>query len=346
VPRVTGGARTVGRGLALRGTVWPGGAADAYDGWVVVAADGTVAATGPAGALTLPTDLRVLGGPGAWVGPGVVDAHVHLACGDPAEILAGGVVGVRDFGAQPDAARTRRTRTRPPAGWPFVAVAGPVPTAAGPDAAVAAVRAVLARGVDLVAITLEPARAAPAPDRSVVRAVVRAAHDAGVAVTAHALAADMVVRALDAGVDELCHTPVERLDEAVVERVAAARVTVVSTLQTFFSAGRGPDAARNAAALHRAGVTLVYGTGLGDAGTRPGVDPRELDRLADTGLGRRGALRAATEVAARAHGVRGRSGRIVVGHSAALVLLATDPVVEPWAWRTPAAVVADGRLLI
>jgi imidazolonepropionase-like amidohydrolase len=156
----------------------------------------------------------------------------------------------------------------------------------------------------------------------------------------------MVLRALDAGVDELCHTPVERLDEAAVERVAAARVPVVSTLQTFFSGGCGPDAARNAAALYRAGVTLVYGTDLGNAGTRPGVDPRELDRLADTGLGRLGALRAATEVAARAHGVRGRSGRIAVGHSAALVLLTTDPVVEPWAWRTPVAVVADGRLLI
>jgi imidazolonepropionase-like amidohydrolase len=358
-PVAQGGARTAARGFVLRGTVWPGGDAGTYDGWVVVAGDGTVAELAPTGALNPPPDLRVLGGPRHWIGPGVIDAHVHLAFGDPAAMLAAGVVAVRDLGAPPDRAREWRV---PTAGWPSVAVAGPLFTAPdgypmrswgaggfavgvpGPDAAVPLVREVLARGVDLVKVALEPAGGAPVPDPATVRAIVRAAHDGGVPVTAHALTADMVARALDAGVDELCHTPVERLGERLVDRVAAAGVPVVSTLQTLFSAGMGADVSRNATALYRAGVTLLYGTDLGNAGTRTGVDPRELDRLADTGLGRLGALRAATEVAARAYGVRGRTGRIVVGEPAALVLLPADPLVEPWAWRIPVAVVADGRL--
>ncbi|MCW2610542.1 MAG: amidohydrolase, partial [Cryptosporangiaceae bacterium] len=58
-----------------------------------------------------------------------------------------------------------------------------------------------------------------------------------------------------------------------------------------------------------------------------------------------GALRSATQAAARAHGVRGRTGRIAVGDLAALVLLTADPLVEPWAWRAPVVVVADGRVL-
>jgi imidazolonepropionase-like amidohydrolase len=361
--RTAGAARVVGRGIALRGTVWAGGDAAPYDGWVVVAQDGTVATMGPTSAVHPPEDLRVLGGPGAWIGPGVVDAHVHLAFGDLPQILAGGVVGVRDLGAPPEAARAWRSRTRPPAGWPFVAVTGPLLTAPagypsrswgaggfavavpGAEHARTVVRAVVDGGVDLVKIALEPSGGAPVPAPATVRAVVRAAHELGVPVTAHALDAAMVTRALDAGVDELCHTPVERLDDALVDRIAAAGIPVVSTLQTFFTGGRGPDAARNAAALYRAGVTLVYGTDLGNAGTRGGVDPRELDRLADTGLGRLGALRAATEVSARAHGVRTRSGRIAVGHSAAVVVLATDPLVEPWAWCSPIAVVADGRVV-
>jgi imidazolonepropionase-like amidohydrolase len=359
-----GGARTTPRGLALRGTVWPGCAATAYDGWVIVAADGTVAAMGRTEDVAVPADLRVVGGPGHWIGPGVVDAHVHLAFGDPATLLSAGVIAVRDLGAPPERARAWRTRARPPAGWPSVAVAGPLLTAprgypsqswgaAGfavgvpsPDAAAGLVREIADRGVDLVKIALEPGGGAPVPDRATVRAVVRAAHEAGLPVTAHALTAEMVSRALDAGVDELCHTPVERLSEATVERIAEAGIHVVSTLQTFFSSGHGTDAARNAAALVRAGVRLVYGTDLGNAGTRPGVDPRELDRLAAAGLGRLGALRAATYVAARAHGVRGRTGRIATGELGALVLLTADPVVEPWAWRAPAAVVADGRVLI
>jgi len=183
------------------------------------------------------------------------------------------------------------------------------------------------------------------PQPHVVRAIVEAAHDAGLPVAAHALSVEMVVRALEAGVDELVHTPVQRLPEPLVARVAAAGIPVVSTLQTFFSGGQGRTAAANAADLHRAGVPLVYGTDLGNAGTHPGVDPRELDRLADAGLGRLGALRAATEVAARSPGVRAGSGRIEVGEPAALVLLSGDPLVEPGVWRHPLAVVTGGHLL-
>lgn len=369
VPRVSGGLRApvrqgLGRGLALRGTVWQGGDAVPYDGLVVVAGDGTVTWSGPAGRLDLPNDLPVLGGAGCWVGPGVIDAHVHLAFGGPEQALPAGVVGVRDLGAPREHALAWRTGAgRPPAGMPRVAVAGRIVTAPGgypshswgahgfavfagsAEAAATVVRDLAADGVDLVKIALEPGAGWPVPQPPVVRAVVDTAHRLGLPVAAHALTAEMVSRALDAGVDELVHTPVQRLAEPMVDRIAAAGVPVVSTLQTFFSGGQGRAAAANAADLHAAGVPLVYGTDLGNAGTRPGVDPRELDRLADAGLGRLGALRAATEGAARAAGMHGRTGRIEVGRPAELVLLCGDPVVEPGVWRHPAAVLTDGRLL-
>ena len=167
------------------------------------------------------------------------------------------------------------------------------------------VRGLAGDGVDLVKVAVErgPQAAWPVPSTAVLRAVVDAAHGAGLKVVAHALTAEAVGLVLDAGVDELAHTPSERLPEAAVDRVAAAGVPVVSTLQTFFPGARGRAAGANAAALHRAGVRLVYGTDLGNFGTRTGVDPRELDRLADAGLGRLGALRAATEGAAGVAGV-------------------------------------------
>ena len=80
----------------------------------------------------------------------------------------------------------------------------------------------------------------------------------------------MVRARVDAGVDELAHTPTELLPEELVDRIAERGISVVSTLQTFFAAGIGRDAAANAAALYRAGVVLRYGTDLGNAGTRPG----------------------------------------------------------------------------
>jgi imidazolonepropionase-like amidohydrolase len=350
------------RGLALRGTVWPGGSADPFDGLVVVAAGGTVARLGPPD-LVLPADLPVLGGPGYWIGPGLVDAHVHLAFGDPAEMLAKGVVGVRDLGAPPDVAQGWRTLGQPPSGSPSVAVAGPLITAPGgypsrswgaggfavfassPAAARRLVADLVADGTDLIKIALEPGAGAPVPGPAEVRAVTEAAHAAGLPVTAHALTAEMVSRALDAGVDELCHVPTERLSPALAERIAASGIAVVSTLQTFFSDGKGAAAARNAIELHRCGVPLLYGTDLGNAGTRSGADPRELDRLACAGLGRLGALRAATEGSAGAVGMRGRTGRIAEGEAAALVMLTGDPLVEPGVWHTPALVLADTHLI-
>jgi imidazolonepropionase-like amidohydrolase len=186
----------------------------------------------------------------------------------------------------------------------------------------------------------------PVPAPPVVRAIVETAHGLGLAVVAHALTADLVGRAIDAGVDELAHTPTERLTESMIERIVRSGVSVTSTLQTFFSAGTGREAAANAADLVEAGVRVRYGTDLGNTGTHPGVDPRELDRLADTGLGRLGALRAATEWSATAPGMRSRTGRLTVGDQAALTLLPFSPLAEPGVWRTPSAVYADRRLTV
>jgi imidazolonepropionase-like amidohydrolase len=342
--------------VLLRGTVWPGGDAAMLDGAVVVDASGELAYLGPD--RPVPDGVRELGGPGCWIGPGVVDAHVHLAFGSPEDCLAAGLVGVRDLGAPLEPA----LRWRADSG---VAVAGPILTAPGgypsrswgadgfatfvstADEARATVQRLCAAGVDVVKLALEPGPAGwPVPPPDVVRAIVDAAHDAGRAVVAHALRVEMVRRALDGGVDELAHTPTEMLPGDVIDAIAAAGLAVVSTLQTFFCGGDGAGAAINAAALHEAGVALRYGTDLGNTGTMPGIDPRELDRLADAGLGRFGALRAATETSAQAPGIRGRSGRLEVGAAAVLVLLSADPVAEPEAWRAPLAVLADGRLQV
>lgn len=342
--------------------VWEGGTATPYDGAVVVDGTGRIAALGPS--VAVPQGCRVLGGPGCWVTPGLVDAHVHLAFGGPEAAMRGGVLAVRDLGAPLALAQAWQTEGRPAGAGARVAVAGPLITAPGGypsrswgaggfaafvdtvEGARVTVDGLAAAGVDLVKVALEPAGGAAVPAPEVVRALVEAAHGHGLAVTAHALTVAMVRRALAAGVDELAHTPVERLPEDLVGQIAEAGIAVVSTLHCFFAGGQGGGAAANAAALHRAGVALLYGTDLGNAGTRPGAEPRELDRLAAAGLGRLGALRAATQGSARAHGMRAGNGRLVLGEPAALVLLDGDPLTEPETWRAPRAVCADGRLLL
>jgi imidazolonepropionase-like amidohydrolase len=362
------------RGVAFTGTVWTGGQAQPRRATVVVDAAGRFVSMG-ASAATLPRDLLVLGGPHHWIVPGIIDAHVHLcvATEENPERRSGvesgfrtGLIGVRDLGAPLEQARSWQTGRRPPPPQhPFVAVSGPILTApqgypsrswgargfaefiSSPAQARSAVQRLAAEGVDVIKVALERgSQGWPVLQPNVLLAITRAAHALGLAVVAHALTIDMVKRALDAGVDELAHTPTDRLGEELVQRIADAGVSVTSTLQTFFSAGVGPIAAANAADLVSAGVVLRYGTDLGNAGTRPGVDPRELDRLAAAGLGRLGALRAATEWAALAPGMRSRSGLMRIGRPAELVLLPGDPLAEPGIWRTPAAIFVDGRLTV
>ncbi|MDQ1746142.1 MAG: hypothetical protein QOD07_405 [Frankiaceae bacterium] len=342
-PRSEPDVGAVGDGLCLRGPLWIGSGPSYDDGRVLVGADGTVAAVGAARDID-PGDVEELRV--SWVGPGLVDAHVHLGFGDPDHVLRHGVVAVRDLGAPPaDAARYRKLAA------PRVEVAGPLLTApggypsrswgsAGYAAFVDGVDQVerlvagLCGQVDVVKLALEPS-GGPVPSPEVASAVVRVAHDNDREVTCHALTVAMVERALDAGADELAHTPTEALPAEVVQRIASAGVRVVSTLQTFV-AGGGPGGAiavDNARRLVEAGVELRYGTDLGNAGTPPGADPKEL-RLLDreVGLGPDGALRAATRP-------------IVVGAPAALVGLSGDPLDDPGRYRDAEVVVVGPTLL-
>ncbi len=357
--------RTSQRGVVLRGLVLPGqdrrGADPAAheDGVVILDGGGTVAAIGPAPQVDTPPDLPVLGGPGKWIAHGVVDAHVHLAfADDPGDVLAGGCVAVRDLGAPAELSRQLRTTGDR---WPVVAVAGPLLTApggypsrtwgragfadfVGDPAAAARTVTRLAPEVDVVKLALEPAGGQPVPDIATARAVVAAAHDAGLAVTCHALRTAMVERALDAGVDELCHVPTEPLPTPTIERLVAAGVPVVSTLHAH--AAHDADAVLvNARALVAAAVEIRYGTDLGNAGTSPGVDPVELRLLAGAGLGGAGAWWAATTGAARAPGLPDAlTGTLERGGRPLLVVLDGDPRAEPGLARRPSAVVGHARI--
>jgi imidazolonepropionase-like amidohydrolase len=332
---------TLGPGVVLHGPLWVGDGTAYDDGRVVVGADGVIAAVGASADIEVPYGSLEVDVP--WVGPGLYDAHVHLAFGTSEEILAGGVVAVRDLGAPP----TDALRWRASTGLQ-VEVAGPLLTAPGGypskswgsdgfaafvDDVAQAARLVegLAMTVDVVKLALEP-RGGPVPSAAVCRAVVDAAHAAGRDVTCHALTVETVERALDAGVDELAHTPTERLPDELVGRLAES-TRVVSTLHTMVRGGLGDGALANAAALVGAGAVVRYGTDLGNTGVKPGADPKELQLLARAGLGAEGAMLAATRP-------------LQVGQAAGVVGLDGDPVDQPEHLRRPRVVVAGTTLLL
>jgi hypothetical protein len=331
--------QTLGAGAVFTGRLWSGDGREFGLGRVVVDDKGVVGAVGAAADVSVPFGALEIESP--WIGPGLVDAHVHLAFGSPDAIVSRGVVAVRDLGAPPRDADAWRALPAP-----RVRVAGPLLTSPGgypsrswgSDGFAAFVDDVeqaeplvrgLATQVDVIKLALEP-RGGPVPSPAISAAIVETAHACGLEVTCHALTAPMVEQALDVGVDELAHTPLERLPASLVDRVARQCVRVLSTLHTHL---RGGDVVDNAKALVSAGACLRYGTDLGNTGIKPGADARELDLLARAGLGPEGALRAATEP-------------IHPGDPAGLVALYDDPREHPRAWTQPHAVMVGTTLLL
>lgn len=277
--------------------------------------------------------------------PAFIDAHVHLAvAGDPAlvarEELRGGIAAVLDLGVP--------LRKLPLDHRPLqVRFAGPLFTAPhgyptqtwgkdgyGLEVATAqqaqdAVARVHAQGARFLKLAFDSRFPMLAPD--VARAAADAARKLGMRVAAHTLDADAVERALDAGADALAHTPREELPERLRARLEGK--WVISTLQAF---GVPPARLR---ALREAGMRVAYGTDLGNTGTRPGIDERELRLLAEAGVD---PVRAATADAAELLGLP-ELGRLSVGSPASLIAVRS---LAPEALARPVWVMNCGRVVV
>jgi len=217
--------------------------------------------------------------------PAIVDSHVHLAYDPVADELAHrGVLAAVDLAAPEDTLGTPSPITVLAAG-PMLTHVGGYPLdawgAAGygagcDDAAcvTATIDRLAAHGARVIKLALDDDGLAPA----LVPTAVAAAHAHGLKVAVHALSDASAALAATAGADVLAHTPVEHLADATV--AAWRGRAVISTLAAF---GGSDTAVDNLRRLRAGGVTVLYGTDLGntrDAG--PSAD--ELALLRKAGL--------------------------------------------------------------
>jgi len=229
--------------------------------------------------------------------PAVADRHVHIRLSDPAAVLANGVAAVRDLAWIPDDVFALADASELPTfNGPTIRAAGPMLTAPGgyptrsgwappgtglelrgPDHAADSVRALAGRGAAAIKVSLN-ADAGPTPSDGELAAIVDAARDLDVPVTAHVQGRGQAERAVGAGIDEFAHTPwSERLSEELL-RSAARSTRIVSTLD-ILSYGEITPALRvacdNLVRFRAAGGTVVYGTDLGNGPIPAGIDLRE-----------------------------------------------------------------------
>lgn len=237
--------------------------------------------------------------------PAAADRHVHIGLSDPLAVLQRGVAAVRDLGWPAEHVFPLADLSEMPSfDGPLIRAAGPILTAPGgypmraawapegtglpvadAEEAATAIRGLAARGATAVKVSLNDDEG-PVPGDAVLAAIVDAAHDAELPVTAHAQGEGQVERALGAGVDELAHTPWLRLRDDTIRRCAAS-VRIVSTLAIHGLTADSPAlgvALDNLRRFHAAGGTVIYGTDLGNGPIPPGIVVRELLLLLEAGL--------------------------------------------------------------
>jgi imidazolonepropionase-like amidohydrolase len=328
----------------------------------IVVTEGVITEIGGAGTVKVPADTEILDAAGMTVLPGFVDAHVHIAFFSPHSVVAGGVTCVRDLGWPPDEifklARASRSPSfdgpavlaagamlTAPGGYPTRAAWAPQGTAAevgNPSAAKEVVESMVTRGAAIIKVALNPP-VGPTLDRPTLGAIVDAAHASGLRVTAHIYGVDELEKAIAVGIDELAHMVMgtEPILPATTDRMVQQGMTVVPTLA--IRAGAELAAAiRNVESFVAAGGRVVYGTDLGNAGPRPGIDAGEIAHMASAGMSPHSIIASATTGAAEWLQL-GSTGILERGRDADIIIVRDDPLHDLASLSDPKMVFRKGR---
>lgn len=352
--------------LHLRGVLLPGD--EVVDLWVV---DGRVSFEPVADAVTVAT--------GAWIMPGLVDAHCHIGLGHAGEVdhettqrqaltdRDAGTLLVRDAGSPADTRWIDDREDLPRIIRAGRHIARPrryirnYAQEVEPEALVDEVRHQARRGDGWVKIVgdwidRDAGDLRPLWPADVAREAIGAAHEEGARVTAHCFDEQSVTELVEAGIDGIEHGT--GLDDATISAMAERGVALVPTmvnLETFpqiaaAAEEKFPGYAAHMRALHErrfetigkavdAGVGVYAGTDAGGS-LAHGILPEEIHLLAQVG-GAEFALGAASW---RARDWLGAE-QLTDGAPADLVVFAQDPRANLAVVREPSLIVLRGHVV-
>lgn len=230
--------------------------------------------------------------------------------------------------------------------------------ASGIDGVVAAVRAQIAAGADVIKLygdyRWRPGEESrPTFSAAEIAAATAAAHDAGRQVAVHTSTPEGMRRAIAAGVDAIEHGYGGTAE--IFRSMAAKNITLCPTLAASDAVARyagwnGSDPAPPAVEKSRAAFKLALAARVlicmgGDVGVfAHGENARELELMVANGMAPAQAMIAATSGNAKAFGIDGKSGAIKVGLLADLVAVSGDPTRSIGAARAVTMVMRGGMI--
>lgn len=331
--------------------------------------DGRIRAMAPDGQLAADRDEQVIDLQGAYVLPGLINAHVHDAY-DEAQLrrwVQAGITTVRDlnphglhdFLAFRDTHQGRSEFARLLSSSPILTATGGYGSVELKDSqqAVAAVRQYAKQGVDVIKLAIEDdceGRPWTLLSAESLSAMTAAAHEAGKRVVAHLSHSYNLQLALDAQVDELAHMVVEPMSDEQLAAVVRRGLYWTPTLElwhgvsSLFPVDYEAQAIDNLRRFHRAGGRVVLGTDFGGFSTPfdSGVPMTEFRLMQQAGMSNGDILLAATQTAAEAIGLGDQLGSLKAGKEADLLVVAGDPLMDLTALQHPLWVFHHGVVVV
>jgi imidazolonepropionase-like amidohydrolase len=344
-----------------------------------------IVAIGTADALSYSADTPVRDVSGATIMPGFINAHVHitgLSDDDLRRWTRAGVTTIRDLaGPLDDLAATRdRIRASQDASFPRLLVAGPIVTVEGgypfavrekalrvegiavrdPDDARVIINTLADGGADQIKLAVSgrtDVHWMELTDEEIA-AITETAHARGLRVSAHVDRVVALRRALLNGIDDVAHSPRDRMTDEVIALMVEHGVSMSPTISVYeaLARQRGNDATwrkqmlplmyDNLRRFVAAGGTLALGDDYGGVPGMPVTMPMaELLHWQAAGLSPQQIIEASTRGSAMALGLEAELGTVEVGKVADLLVVQGNPLADLNALAAPLLVVHDGQIV-
>jgi len=364
------------------GTLFDGTGAPPLAGMAVAIAGGRIVAVAPAGELAFSPDTPVRDVSGGTILPGFINAHVHisgLSEDDLRHWTRAGVTTLRDLAGPLDERVPLRNsfRARNDPSLPRLLVTGPIMTVAGgyplgvadprlrvaglavssADDAQAQAKALVDAGVDQIKIAVSGRSDVSWPEltNDEIATIVGVAHARGLRVSSHVDRASGVRRALLGGVDDIAHSPRDRLPDDLITLMVQRGVGMVPSIEVYeqlaLSRNKAVEWRRvtmpvmydNLRRFAAAGGLLALGDDFGGVpGMAVGMPMGEINHWIAAGLSPKQVIVAATRGGATVSGLDAELGTVEPGKLADLLVVQGDPLSDISALARPILVLRDG----
>lgn len=336
---------------------------------VVVIINERIEYIGPATKVVLPNNANVININGATVLPGFINVHVHKAySADRLSTWAeSGVTTVRDLAAYPPDSsyelrddlnknpfNARLVATGPmmtfgfvPSGWDYFTFIETV------EKGRSEAERILNEGADQLKLMLESRDYTKSGFRhaiktflslkgdriktmseDVAKAIVEVSHRHGKKVSAHVSLSRDIQTAINAGVDDLAHMVVDKLNDGIIEEVVEAQIYWTPTIEmwkNWTAKGRGKFDTfllDNLIRFVKAGGKVALGTDYYPNSFELGMPMKEIRWMHEAGMSPLDIIVSATKNAAEVCGLGKELGTLAPGKIADILVIEGNPLVD------------------